>query len=386
MKKIIAFTVAVVIFIGFLVIYNYKLDEFIASNKNNLYYLVGDEKFNSLEAAKACLNNKESDSILVLGSSELSAFNTEIVGNGNSNFNMYIIGRGYTKCLQSALTLGAIQNATKINKVVLIISPQWFEKDSTLSSEIFASRFQKNHFNMFLKNKKISYEMKQQVINELKKLEKSDEVEFKKIQQYENAYLNGNIIDRVSLEISDNIGNTKQKIKLIKLLNEFKGTTKSNETVKFENYDFKQLLDNADKEGKNACTNNEWGIYDDYYNKYVKNSLLQSKNSKSYEDFSNIEEYEYLEMFLKICNELEVKPLIINVPVNGIWYDYVGVSKTEREKYYKKINEISLKYGAKVADFSQCEYEKYFLKDIMHIGWRGWIKVDEEIYKFYKEQ
>ena len=171
MKKIIAFTVAVVIFIGFLVIYNYKLDEFIASNKNNLYYLVGDEKFNSLEATKACLNNKESDSILVLGSSELSAFNTEIVGNGNSNFNMYFIGRGYTKCLQSALTLGAIQNATKINKVVLIISPQWFEKDSTLSSEIFASRFQKNHFNMFLKNKKISYEMKQQVINELKKLD-----------------------------------------------------------------------------------------------------------------------------------------------------------------------------------------------------------------------
>lgn len=31
------------------------------------------------------------------------------------------------------------------------------------------------------------------------------------------------------------------------------------------------------------------------------------------------------------------------------------------------------------------EYEDYFLKDVMHLGWKGWVYVDEAIDKYYKE-
>ncbi|MBQ8338212.1 MAG: hypothetical protein IJY33_03625, partial [Oscillospiraceae bacterium] len=31
------------------------------------------------------------------------------------------------------------------------------------------------------------------------------------------------------------------------------------------------------------------------------------------------------------------------------------------------------------------EYEEYFLCDTMHLGWKGWLKVNEEIDKFYHE-
>ncbi|HAZ37323.1 MAG TPA: D-alanyl-lipoteichoic acid biosynthesis protein DltD, partial [Clostridiaceae bacterium] len=43
-------------------------------------------------------------------------------------------------------------------------------------------------------------------------------------------------------------------------------------------------------------------------------------------------------------------------------------------------------YGYKIADFSGSEYEKYFLGDIMHVGWKGWIKIDGEIEKYYYEK
>jgi len=39
----------------------------------------------------------------------------------------------------------------------------------------------------------------------------------------------------------------------------------------------------------------------------------------------------------------------------------------------------------KTADFSDKEYEKYFLKDIMHMGWKGWVYFDEAVFNFYNQ-
>ena len=39
-----------------------------------------------------------------------------------------------------------------------------------------------------------------------------------------------------------------------------------------------------------------------------------------------------------------------------------------------------------MADFSNKEYEEYFLKDIMHLGWKGWVYLDDKVYQFYKKQ
>jgi len=284
--------------------------------------------------------------------------------------------------------LGAIENEVEMEKVVLILSPQWFEGEEEISSEIFASRFQKNTFNNFIKNNKISYQTKQKVIEELKKLEVSDEMELDKIKRYEAAYLNYNIIDRIYLAISDAVSNTKQKRKLLEYLsktqkNDIKVSEKS---VKFEDYNFDELLEQAEKEGMQACTNNIFEIDDYYYNTYVKENEHNKKNSQVNLNFNKEKEYEYLEMFLDICNQLGIEPLIVNVPVNGRWYDYIGVSKEKRDSYYNKIRSIVEKYDAKIADFSDCEYEKYFLRDIMHLGWKGWVKVDEAIYKYYNEK
>ena len=40
--------------------------------------------------------------------------------------------------------------------------------------------------------------------------------------------------------------------------------------------------------------------------------------------------------------------------------------------------------SAELADFTSHEYEKYFLYDIVHFGWTGWIDVEEAIYRFAK--
>ena len=44
------------------------------------------------------------------------------------------------------------------------------------------------------------------------------------------------------------------------------------------------------------------------------------------------------------------------------------------------------KAGYPVVDFSGHEYDKYFLKDTIHLGWKGWIYFDEAVQNFYTEK
>lgn len=42
--------------------------------------------------------------------------------------------------------------------------------------------------------------------------------------------------------------------------------------------------------------------------------------------------------------------------------------------------------GVAYADFSSCEYEKYFLCDTVHPGWIGWVRIEHAVYDFVNGQ
>ena len=56
-----------------------------------------------------------------------------------------------------------------------------------------------------------------------------------------------------------------------------------------------------------------------------------------------------------------------------------------REKTYKKIEDVAKAHGATVLNYGNKEYEDYFLFDVMHVGVKGWMEVEKELYKFANE-
>ena len=74
--------------------------------------------------------------------------------------------------------------------------------------------------------------------------------------------------------------------------------------------------------------------------------------------------------------------MLVMMPVNGYWYDHTGFPKKERQNYYENIRNLAKEYGVPVADFGDDEYTKYFFIDKVHLGWKGWLAVNESIYKF----
>lgn len=94
-------------------------------------------------------------------------------------------------------------------------------------------------------------------------------------------------------------------------------------------------------------------------------------------------EWDDYELFLKTCKELELKPYFIIVPTNGFYYDYLGLSKEKRTQFYDKLESMAKDHGFDYLDMRQKEYEPYFFKDIMHLGWKGWIYVSKKITEYY---
>lgn len=389
MKKIYAFLIAMILVLISVKGLDIYLKKQLTDNIDKLYYYNSDIK-NSNDFVMNNVLKKEN--IAVLGSSELFsndniAYPPYLYNYGYSNYNSILMGRGYMQSIHHAMSIGALSNNIKNNKVVLIISPQWFT-ESHLSSDIYSSRFSESNYIEFLKNKNISKENKIKVAERLENLLTSDPTELEKINKYEDIYLYHNSINPINflkLKVYNSFMNLKNNYNLVKELKEINNSVDYNSYVDTNKIDYDELLKEAESVGKSQSTTNEFGIEDNYFNTYVKDDLEIRKNSEQNSSYVKSKEYDDLQLFLDICKDLEIEPLLISVPVNGRWYDYIGFSKQDREQYYQNIRDIASKNNVELADFSDKEYELYFLKDVMHLGWKGWVYLDEAIYNFYQK-
>ena len=104
---------------------------------------------------------------------------------------------------------------------------------------------------------------------------------------------------------------------------------------------------------------------------------------ESDQDFKQAEdEFSDLRCFLDVCEQSGLEPLVIMLPMHGMWYDAKGVNADTRAYYYDRVRGICDDAGVAYADFSSCEYEKYFLCDTVHPGWRGWVRIEHSFYDF----
>ncbi len=357
-----------------------------------LMYQNVDERNSCMEAMELVLGEQ---TIPVFGSSELfaaedvAAFPRYLFRNGQSDFNMILIGRGYMQSIHHAVNAGALGPYVKNQKAVLILSPQWFTK-AHLSPETYASRFSEEAYTAFMKNPAISGPLKKRVAERMEALLTADPAQLERIRNVRRVVLEHtlNLAERVEMGLYSRFTDLKAVHTLAKAL-ESTGAANSpgagaQEQVAVRELDFQALLPEAEAAGKRACTNNEYYIYDAYYDTYVRDALEQRKGSQAKDSYMDSPEYGDLRLFLDVCRELGIEPLIVSIPVNGTWYDWTGFPKEDREGYYQKIRDICEEYQVSLADFSGKEYEPYFLKDVMHLGWKGWVYVDEAVYQFYQ--
>lgn len=389
MKKLLPLLIAVVILGMFAEGYSGNNIRTIKENCAKLTYYNTDARNFCIEAMDALINE---DSILVMGSSELSAsdnvgYPPALFNKGNSDYNMIMMGRGTMQSLHHAISLGALADSIENKKAVLILSPQWFTA-SHLSPEAYASRFSERLFSGMVKNKDLSYETKRKLADRAESLlETGNPEEYKRVLLYDKVYIekNANLAETAQVAAWDVITDIKQQKDLLKEISEIEYNPRE-ESVAAETIDYAQLLENAEAAGVEACTNNSLYIYDDYFTTYVEPNLDYKKDLDKESSYLESPEYGDLELFLMVCQETGIHSLVVSIPVNGIWYDWTGFPQENRQAYYQKIRDICFDHDVSMLDFSDREYEHYFLKDIMHLGWKGWVYLDEAVYRYYLDK
>ena len=147
-----------------------------------------------------------------------------------------------------------------------------------------------------------------------------------------------------------------------------------------------QLRKNAERVAKRHAQSNRFGVDNYVYFTNIKPHLRGFKNYKHGESYATSPEYNDLQLVLDVLKEAKAKPLFISIPVNGYWYDYSNVSKRGRHIYYQKVKNQIEKAGFPVADYSGHEYDKYFLKDTLHLSRKSWAYIDEAIYNFWNNK
>ena len=388
MIRLKAFLISIVLVLITLVILNKtyikKIEDYYKVNDNSVRYSTAFEKYKSKDII---LENITPKTLVLLGSSELTTtineeYHPKKIFN-YEDFNIMQIGVGNSQNIIHAATIGSIGNDIINNEIVMIQSIQWFDNKNGILKDAFLSRISSEHVYNTMANDKISKETKEKFINRVIELSSTNKVLNKKYRSYKKYFVEeqGNFITGEFLKLDTYFYKLKNKYEF------FKNKGRENYPLsgkKTPDYNWKELDEKVTEQAKERTNNNDYQIDNTYYDKYIKTKYDQLKNSSKNTKYDESKEYDDLDILLSIVKDLNLNMKFAILPANGKWSDYTGIDSEKRQVAYNNLKEIAKKNNIEVMDYSSKEYEEYYMYDAMHLGWRGWIDFERDLYKLKK--
>ena len=390
MKTILAFILASILSaltLGIVaVLYFKEVFEYYKVSDNSVRYTVSDLKDKNSEIL---LSNITENTLVLMGSSELFVTNQKEYHPKQvlnfSDFNIMQIGEVDSQNIIHASILGSIGEKIPNKKVVLIESIQWFNRDGFVSQKL-SNKISKEHVYRTMTNPKIKQETKKKFIERLIELSVDDTELNNTFKTYKAAFVDGEFNPFIPLSASVEAYLYSLKNRMLFYERREKENLALNSGSAYS-IDWENLEKSEIQKNKTTTNNNQYGIDNEYYLRFIKDKYENLKNSHNinndpgYTDL-NSAEYTDMELFLEIAKDLGVEVLVTVFPVNGKWFDYTGFTSERRKQTYTKILEITKPYNIEVYDASQLEYEEDYMYDPIHIGVKGWINLQKRLLEF----
>ena len=388
MKKIQAFGIALVLALLTLALYlhiiNQKLANYYHVSDNSIRYNFEFTKYKGRDILKDNIDDK---TLVVLGSSELGKvsehpFHIKQLFNYD-DFHIMAIGGGNFQNIIQASMLGSLGNDFPKQKFILSESFIWFDQFG-MNPKAFLSRVSNEHVYYTLIKPKISKETKEKFMKRVLELSKDNKNVHETFERYKRRLVDhkGTIVDDWLIKIDVEKFALNNKISFY-----FTGnvTPIPSSGPVTPNYDWKELQNKYLNDAKVRTEGNDFGIEKRYYASEIQNRLEKLKNSAAKYKYDISTEYDDYALVLQMAKEMGLEVEVVNFPINGKWYDYIGIGPEQRAIYSKKITEITESFGYKIMDLTSKEYEPYYMYDTVHPGWKGWPEVAEEMLKFYQK-
>lgn len=323
--------------------------------------------------------NLGGESLVVFGSSEFSTprkvvpqVPSQVFGTADYGLRLMLVGEAYDQSLWHAMALGALAAKGIPNgKAAIIVTPGWFT-DGGLDADTFKTRFSFSHYAAFRANPNVPDEAKSYVQERLAELGIDETTLHAAAPELPQDFLNS-----AALAALDDF---KLRQGLVEVREKGMQLADAPESAE---PDFEAMREEAAAMGAEKSTTNDWGLEDAFYTEQLEPVLGDIAGSRADETYGDTPEYDDLDCFLSVADACGVEVLVVLAPECGPYYDHIGISKAVRESCYEHVRAVVGEHGgASIADFSDREYEKYFLYDIVHFGWTGWIDVEQSLYEF----
>ncbi|EKQ50433.1 MULTISPECIES: D-alanyl-lipoteichoic acid biosynthesis protein DltD [unclassified Clostridium] len=394
MKKIISILTPVIITVFVIVVLNSLLDSKIQQLTNEKdISMMGKLPFDTVKDKSSLAKKMLSDKgdMFLLGSSEIGiSVPQNPLGffpfkGGEYNFSCF--GRPFTQDLQQAAYLGG-GNVKDNQKVVYILSIQWFEDANGLEPDQYAANFSEVQFYNFFKNPKISEENKryyaERVYDFLTKAKKNQpEAYYAKLYLDSSAFSNAQkIVLKPYYEIKQYLLSIQDKALIYEKL---KGLPNKSSGQSLSVINWNDEYAKVEKDNEAIVSTNQFNLDDKKYNLSLKNELNKHEGESKNENLIESKEMGDYKFFLSVCKDIGIKPYIVIPPVNGWYYDFAGLAKNQRDEWNEQVKKIAEDNGLEFLDLHDYDYKKYFLIDTKHLGEEGWLKVDEGIYTHFNK-
>lgn len=387
MRRMKAFLIAVVLSVITMIGIHYYGVSHIQFNPHEIGVWTDDAKFLSKEGI---VKNQDENTMVIFGSSEFEEGQQSPYHITNlfkdDEFVPMLMGRNQSQSLQNAVILSSIGSELTNKRIVYIVSPQWFQRKG-IAKKSYAFRFSESNYVGMLKNDNISDELKERMINRTTDLLKNaDDAMLERVEIYNRILYSkkASLKDKLSYRLYQTFNQEKDRLRVVEKAT-YRGISRRPEgTYKKGNYDWDAFYEAADAEAQ-GNSDNPLYVEQQFYEAHER-QIEKKKGTETECKFKkNSKEYDDLALFLDVCQELDIEPLIVVAPNNGYWLDNTGYPQKVRDKIYKKIKKISEKHGAQICDLSGEEYTPYFFMDNFHFSGKGWVKINEAIYNFYQQ-
>jgi len=155
--------------------------------------------------------------------------------------------------------------------------------------------------------------------------------------------------------------------------------------------DWHALKARAAREQMQTANNNPYGFDNVVWRTYFQGRhvpLPAASGDMAYQyNLDTSVEWIDLDLLLRVLTELGARPLLLSRPVNGAYWEAMGVSQDARDTYYKHLRSLAQQYGVPVIDFKAHEMDRFFSIDTLsHTSRKGWVYVNETLDAFYHDR
>lgn len=324
---------------------------------------------------------KNKQQLTLFGSSEFSStpYCSHYFLPDSLGIKSYGLGHAYHQNLSILCELLAADEYLENSKICIILSLGWFNTKGTNTSA-FIEFVRPNLLQKIINNPTIDLKHKQyigQYINEHKNEISALSNEMKVL---ESCYLTqqSNFLNKLKNSALEKIQGTQN--------HELKYETQlSSNQLPFTTIDYAEISTRLQKEFVESITSNSIYVYDEYYNRYLVEEDGKEKHG-NVEPFE-LENNQELNDFRQLIQYLKSKNTdcsFVIQPVNPYYYDHVENYNPLCDTLTSLLEKNNFPY-LNLHVSNKEDYEPGILKDVMHLGDYGWMKVNYFLDSLYHE-